>query len=122
MQLFGLGKKETGNADQAADKAAKDPAKDLRKQLIRVLKLADHYETTIIAVAVAALLAITSLRMLHYMDPPIDDTKVQDILAKNKKIRIDPKVVDKLNQLQDSGTTTPPAAQVESGRTNPFTE
>jgi hypothetical protein len=60
--------------------------------------------------------------MLHYMDPPIDDTKVQDILAKNKKIRIDPKVVDKLNQLQDSGTTTPPAAQVESGRTNPFTE
>jgi hypothetical protein len=119
MQLFGKGK-IADDAGQAGVKTDKNPSGDIKKQLGRVLKLAAHYETTIIAVAVAALLTLTSLRMLHYMDPPIDDNKVQDILTKNKKIRIDPKVVDNLKQLQDSGTTAP--THVDSNRTNPFTE
>jgi hypothetical protein len=120
MKLFGSGKKSSENGSQADDKAAKNPAADIKKQLAHLLKLAERYETAIIAVAVAALLAVTSLRMLHYMDPQIDDSKVQDIVAKNQKVRIDSKVVDRLKQLQESGTTTTP--KVDSGRTNPFTE
>jgi hypothetical protein len=119
MQLFGIGKKSE-EAGQAGEKASKNPAADIKKQLSHVLATAEHYETTIIAVAVAVLLTLTSLRMLHYMDPPIDDNKVQDILSKNKKIRIDSSIVDKLKQLQDSGTTAP--TKVESNRSNPFTE
>jgi hypothetical protein len=70
------------------------------------LKLAARYETTIVALAVA-LLAITSLRMLHYMSPQTDDAKVQETLTKNKKIRIDQKTVEKLKQLQDNGAKPP---------------
>jgi hypothetical protein len=120
MQLFGIGKKPAGNEAQTGNKAPKNQAANLKRQLELIIKLARRYETTIIAVAVATLLTITSLRMLHYMDPQVDDAKVQDILAKNKKVRIDPKIVQKLQQLQDSGTTT--TTRVESGRTNPFTE
>jgi hypothetical protein len=119
MQLFGIGKKTPENSGED-NTAAKKPAADLKKQLNHAFKLAVHYETTIIALAVAALLTITSLRMLHYMDPQIDDSRVQETLAKNKKSRIDPKVVQKLKALQDSGTPTP--TRVESGRNNPFTE
>jgi hypothetical protein len=121
MQLFGMGKKEADSADQS-DQQKKKPAANLKQQLKHVLKVGAHYETTIIALAVALLLAATSLKMLRYMDPPVDDAKVQEVLAKQKKVKIDPKVVNRIKQLKDSGTTTPAPTQVDSGRRNPFTE
>jgi hypothetical protein len=115
MQLFGLGKKPEGSEAQG-----KKPAADIKKQLLKLLRYASRYETSLVALMVAVLLTITSLRMLHYMDPPIDDSKVQESLSKSTKVRIDPKIVQKIEQLQATGTTTTPS--VESGRTNPFTE
>lgn len=120
MQLFGIGKKASDSGEHADEKPAKNPASDLKHQVKKYLTLASRYETTIIAITVAALLAITSMRMLRYMDPQVEDSQVQEILAKNKKNRIDLKTVDKLKELHDSNTTTPVKAQ--SGRTNPFTE
>jgi hypothetical protein len=116
MQFFGisLGKKKEG-VDQG-----QKPGGGIKQQIAQVATIVNRYQTTLVAIFVALLLAVTSLRMLHYMNPPVDDEKVQDALSKNTKIRIDPKVVQKIEQLQDSGTTTTP--QVESGRTNPFTE
>jgi hypothetical protein len=123
MQLFGLGKKSQDDSSQTAStKAAKKPAADLKHQLNQLVKLAARYETTIVALAVALLLAITSLRMLHYMSPPVDDAKVQETLEKNKKIRIDQKTVEKLKQLQDNGAKPPAPTKTQTGRTNPFTE
>jgi hypothetical protein len=120
MQILGIGKKSDSSETQSAVKTSGSLVANLNNQLKRILKLTAHYETTIIAIAVAAVLAATSLRMLHYVDPPIDDSRVQDIVAKNKKVRIDPKTVQKLQQLQDSGST--PTVKVENGRINPFTE
>jgi hypothetical protein len=119
MQLFGLGKKK---ADDTSEGEPKSPKADIKQQLGHVLKFAERYETTIVALAIAALLSVTSLRMLHYMDPQIDDAKVQESLAKNKKSQINPKVVEKIKQLQDNGATPPSTAVGGSGRTNPFTE
>jgi hypothetical protein len=121
MQLFGTGKKTTEGGAQTEDKAKKSAA-DLKKQLNHLLKLVAHYETTIVAVAVAVLLSLTSLRMLHYMDPQIDDSKVQESLAKNKRIHLDPIIVEKIEQLQDNGASTPKPATSTNNRTNPFTE
>jgi|GEM_PF-5385507 len=117
MQLLGMsiGKKAAEDSGQAEKSKV-----DLKSQLKQLLDLASRYETSIIALLIAGLLTVTALRMLRYTDPPIDDTKVQAALSKNTKTRIDPKVVQKIGQLQDSGTTTTP--QVESGRTNPFSE
>jgi hypothetical protein len=120
MQLFGFGKKSETAPDQAGGKAAKSSVADIKHQLKSLLKLASRYESTIISLAVAILLAATALRMLHYMDPPVDDTQVQSIISKSKQVHIDPKIVQKLQQLQDSGTST--SSNVESGRTNPFNE
>jgi hypothetical protein len=120
MQFFRSNKKPSDNPNQADVKGGKKPKADIKHQLRKILKLASRYETTLIALAVATLLALTSLKMLHYMDPPIDDGRVQDSLSKYKKVHIDPKVVEKIKQLQDSGTSTNP--NLENGRTNPFTE
>jgi hypothetical protein len=118
MQLFS--KKQADNVDAAGEQAKKKPKTDIKQQLQSVIKLAAHYETTLVALAVAGLLAVTSLRMLKYMDPQVDDTKVQESISKSTKARIDPKIVDKIKQLKGSGTPTP--TKVESGRSNPFTE
>jgi hypothetical protein len=120
MQFFRSKKKPTDGSNPPDVKGGKKPKADIKHQLRKILKLALKYETTLIALAVACLLAVTSLKMLHYMDPPIDDGRVQESLKKYKKVHIDPKVVEKIKQLQDSGTSTNP--NLESGRTNPFTE
>jgi hypothetical protein len=117
MQLFG--KKRADGAESSGEQAKK-PKADIKQQLQSVIKLASRYETLLVALAVATLLAVTSLRMLKYMDPQIDDAKVQESLSKSTKTRIDPKIVDKIKQLKESGTPTPTKA--ESGRSNPFTE
>jgi hypothetical protein len=117
MQLLGinLGKKpEDGGAQTKSTSAG------IKKQLNQLLKLGSRYETSLVALLVATLLTVTSLRMLHYMDPPVDDSQVQQSLAKSTKIRIDPKIVQRIGQLKESGTTTP--TKVEGNRTNPFTE
>jgi hypothetical protein len=117
MQLFGINIGKKADTDNAQ---ARKPVADIKKQLNQLLKLAGRYETSLVALIVAVLLTITSLRMLHYMDPPVDDSKVQDSLSKSTKVRIDPKIVQRINQLQETGTTTTPS--VETNRTNPFTE
>jgi hypothetical protein len=123
MQLLGIniGKKPAENEAQSDLKAAKKSG-DIKQQLNHVLKITARYETTIVALAVALLLAITSLRMLHYMNPQTDDAKVQEVLAKNNKIKIDQKTVERLKQLQANGASTPAPTNTQSGRTNPFTE
>ena len=121
MELFGLklGKKKTNEGQQNGIK--KSPKTDLKRHLNQYANLALRHESSIIALAVAALLALTSLRMLQYMDPQVDDAKVQESISKSKKVKIDPETVQRLNSLQDSGTTTSPQLE-PSQRTNPFSE
>jgi hypothetical protein len=123
MQLLGIniGKKPAENAAQSDPKAVKKTG-DIKQQLNHVLKFTARYETTIVALAVALLLAVTSLRMLHYMNPQTDDAKVQEVLAKNNKIKIDQKTVERLKELQANGASTPTPTKTQAGRTNPFTE
>jgi hypothetical protein len=123
MQLLGIniGKKPAENVAQSDPKAVKKSG-DIKQQINHFIKLTARYETTIVALAVALLLAITSLRMLHYMSPQTDDEKVQEVLAKNSKIKIDQKTVERLKQLQDNGASTPAPTKTQSARTNPFTE
>jgi len=122
MKLFGLelGKKQGGNAQSPGGEAKKKSSLDLKPKLKAGLKLLNHHEATVVALAVSLLLAATALRMLHYMDPPVDDTKVQENLSKVKRIRIDSKTTQRLTQLQESGTST--GTNLGGGRTNPFSE
>ena len=122
MELLGLklGRKKDQPGKDTHSAQANRPALDLKGRLKVVIKFADRYQMTIIALAVAGLLGVTALRMLHYTDPPVDETRVEQDLAKFKQIRIDSKTVQKIQQLQNSGTSTGP--QLEDGRTNPFSE
>lgn len=121
MQLFGTSKKQGGKEGGQPAKQQKKPGlNDIKRQGEHWLQLALHYQTTIIALAVALLLAFTALRMLRYTDPPVDDNQVQQNLSKFKQVRINPKLVQKIEQLQDSGASAAP--NLEGGRTNPFSE
>jgi hypothetical protein len=124
MNLLGinLGKKPAaadGKAHQSAD-AKKKPELDLKGQLAAKTRLVVRYQATIIALIVAGLLGLTALRMLHYTDPPVDESRVEQNLGKFKQVRIDSKTVQKINQLQNGGAA--PGPQIENGRTNPFSE
>jgi hypothetical protein len=118
-----LGLKLGKKTEDTTGGAPQDPKKskpDIKSQLKAKAKLAARYQSTIIALAVVGLLGLTTLRMLHYTDPPVDENRVEQNLSKFKQIRIDSKTVQKINQLQNSGTRTGP--QIENGRTNPFSE
>jgi hypothetical protein len=120
MNLLGM---KIGKEAQAANKGGKPqqkPKADLKSQLQAKLKLLARYQTTIIALAIVGLLGLTALRMLHYTDPPIDENHVEQNLSKFKQIRVDSKTVQRIQQLQNSGTKTGPV--IENGRTNPFSE
>lgn len=119
MKLLGL-KFGEKSIDPKTAKAKTKEKVDLKSQLRAKLALAARYQTTIIALAVVGLLGLTALRMLHYTDPPVDENRVEENLSKFKQIRIDPKVVQKIDQLQKGGTSTGPI--IENGRTNPFSE
>jgi hypothetical protein len=123
MKLFGLKLgREPADAGKAAaaGKTKKKFSLDLRSRLGGILQVVSHFQTTIIALAVVGLLAITALRMLQYTDPAVDQDRLQANLSKFKQIRIDSQTVSKIRQLQGSGTTTGPV--IETGRTNPFSE
>ena len=119
MSLLGIKLGKKSEDGQKSGKPQKEKL-DLRSQLQAKLKLAAKYQTTIIALAIAGLLGLTALRMLHYTDAPVDENRVEQNLSKFKQIRIDSKTVQKIQQLQNSGTNTGP--QLESGRSNPFNE
>jgi hypothetical protein len=121
MQLFRIGKKDAENPNQSSGKPKnKMDIKELKRQAQKGLRLAGRYQTTIIALGVALLLAVTALRMLRYMDPPLDDNRVQQNLSKFKQVRIDQKTVQKIKSLQDSGAST--NTSLQTGRNNPFSE
>jgi hypothetical protein len=118
MKIMGL---ELGIGKPKGDKAATKANKlDAKRQLREALNLAARYQVTIIAVAVVGLLALTALRMMHYADPATDDSKVQDNLSKFKQVHIDQKLVQRINQLNDSHTSASPS--LGSNRSNPFSE
>jgi hypothetical protein len=122
MEIFGLklSGKKAEDAKSPRKGAGKKTKADLKIQLRTKLQVAARYQSTIIALAVVGLLGLTALRMLHYTDPPVDENQVQANLSKFKQIRIDSKTVQKIQQLQNSGTRTGP--QIETGRSNPFSE
>src|SRR3954464_15649419 len=115
-----LGKKTDVATGGDTPQNPKKSKPDIKSQLKAKAKLAARYQSTIIALTVVGLLGLTTLRMLHYTDPPVDENRVEENLSKFKQIRIDPKVVQKINQLQQGGTTTGP--QIKNGRNNPFSE
>jgi hypothetical protein len=92
------------------------PNKDINKLLRIVIK----YRVAVIMIFIGGLLTLTALKMLHYSDPPADDARIQENLSKFKKIRIDQKTVQRIDQLQDSQVA--PGTSIENGRTNPFAE
>ena len=120
MKLLGItiGKDDSQKGQSASQNSSS--LLDIKKRGRQLLKITSRYQVTIIVLAIAGLLAITALRMLRYMDPPIDDSQVQLNLAKYEQTHIDPKVVQKIQQLQNSGTSVTP--NIQSGRTNPFSE
>lgn len=119
MKVFGIqiGKRNTqhaaGKEKRSAMQSLKDQFRQLGRQILR-------YQTTIIFLVVAGLLALTATRMLRYSNPPINDARVQQNMAKYQKTRIDPKIVQKIKALQSGGSTSSPV--IQDGRTNPFSE
>lgn len=124
MDLFGLklGKKQADPKDQTNSNkpAGKNLQAELQAQARQLLEKILKYRVSIIALVVAGLLTMTALRMLQYMDPPVSEDQVQQNLAQYEKTHINQKVVEKIKQLQASGTSASP--NIENGRTNPFAE
>jgi type II secretory pathway component PulM len=120
MELFGLGKKSKEGNDQNAKPKGQLNLKEIKRKVQKWLQLVSRYQNTIIALTVALLLALTALRMLRYMDPPVNDAQVQKNLNQFKQVRIDQKTVQKIKQLQGTGATASP--KLGNGRTNPFSE
>lgn len=112
--------KDNKPIQEPAAKPKKELVPQLKAQVQKYSRAASRFQTTIIALVVVGLLALTTLRMLRYMDPPIDNSQVQANLSKSKQIHINQKDVQKIKQLQDSGTSARP--DLEGGRTNPFSE
>ena len=117
---IGKGKNAADQPAQVADKAKVGLVTEIKRRLKKLLGQAKRYQVSIIALAVAGLLALTTLRMLHYVNPPVDYSQVQKNMAQYQQAHIDPKIVQKIDQLQSSGTST--NSDIESGRTNPFSE
>ncbi len=120
MQLFGLGKKNSDKAAGVTALKASKPKIGLKEQLGKSLQLAMKFQAPVVAIVIVGLLAFTALRMLHYVDPPADYSRVQENLNKFKRVRIDPKTVQRIKQLSNSQSTPTPSLQ--TGRTNPFSE
>lgn len=122
MKVFGIqiGKNPDEQGEQSANKPQQNLIQSLKHRLQKFSRQVVRYQISIIVLAVAGLLAVTTLRMLHYMNPPANDTLVQQNIAKYQKTRIDPKIVQKIQALQTGGST--PAPNIQNGRTNPFSE
>lgn len=116
MKLFGiqLGKQPAKDGEDTA------PSKDLKQTLLELVNKFDRYRTFIILLAVAGLLGATALRMAHYLDPPPNDQRVSDNLAKIKSVKIDPKAVQRIKDLNASNAKA--TSSFQGNRTNPFAE
>jgi hypothetical protein len=102
--------------------ATKPKRKNLKpnKEISKLLSLLIKYQVAIILLLIGGLLALTALRMLHYANPASDDARVQENLSKFKKIHIDQKTVQRIEQLKDSNVSA--GTKIENNRTNPFSE
>jgi hypothetical protein len=111
-------------AKESAGKTAatKPKRKSLKpnKEISKLLSLLIKYQVAIILLLIGGLLALTALRMLHYANPASDDARVQENLSKFKKIHIDQKTVQRIEQLKDSNVSA--GTKIENNRTNPFSE
>lgn len=114
MQLFSKKTDKEGEATSSKSSA------ELRQQLNHALKELTRFETFIIVLVVTALLGFTTLKMLHFVDPPIDEIQSEANKGQYKKITIDPKSIQRIKDLVDSKAQ--PAPNIDSGRSNPFTE
>ena len=101
-------------------KKPKKSSANLKYQIHKGLNLVIKFQVVIIAVSIGLLLAITALRMISYSNPSASDEKIQQNLSKLKKINIDPKVVERIEQLSDTQTST--NVNVRDSRNNPFSE
>jgi hypothetical protein len=102
------------------DKQKKNAKPNPSKSFNNFIKKVSKYQAAIMLIVVGGLLALTALRMLHYANPPADDKKIQENLTKFKKIHIDQKTVQRIEQLKDSEAA--PGTSIENSRTNPFAE
>ncbi len=112
MKLFGinLGKKSE----------SKESTDSLRKSLDKYIAIVARHRAFLITMMVVLVLAITSLQMLKFTDPPVDETRAQENVSKLKRIKLDDNIVEQIKQLRDSDATASP--NIDKGRTNPFSE
>lgn len=110
----------TPSAKASEPKSKQNSTNLLKHKVQAAIKTGVRYQAPIIMVLIGALLAITALRMLSYSNPAPSDERVQQNISKFKKININPKVVERINQLSDSQTST--GTNVKDGRNNPFSE
>jgi hypothetical protein len=113
------------NIKDGEDKPALEKQKKKRylkptKQFDKSVKFISKYQVAVVLIVIGGLLALTALRMLHYSNPPANDARIQENLSKFKKIYIDQKTVQRIEQLQDSKVS--PGTNIQNGRTNPFAE
>jgi hypothetical protein len=93
---------------------------NIKPKIEKAFKVFHRYHVPIIAFTVSGLLVITAIRMMHYASPVADDARIQENLKSFKQIRIDQKVVRQIKDLKTSNSK--PGADIENGRTNPFSE
>ena len=117
MKLFGI---NLGKTPPTTDKLDMAPEKDLKQKALELANKLDHYRTFIILIAIVGLLGVTALRMAHYLDPPANEQRVSDNLAQIKRVKIDPKAVERIKALSESNVTS--KSSFQGNRTDPFSE
>lgn len=117
MKLFGI---NIGKAKESEDGSKPEQNGSIKKSLkLYGDKLSKHQAFAIILLVVAVL-ALTSLQMLRFTDPPVDDVRAQENISQLKRIKLDDNVAQQIKNLQDSNASASPS--INTGRTNPFSE
>ncbi len=115
MKLFGINIGKKLNEDDKSSSTSSAKA-----AIGRYTAFVAKHQAVIITLAVTAVLALTSLQMLHFTNPPVDDARAQENISKLKRIKIDDDIVQQIQSLQASNATASP--DVDEGRVNPFSE
>lgn len=115
MKILGI---KLGGSNKKADDATK--AGGLGQLLHNLRKIISRYHTLAMVLLVGAILALSAFKMLGYVDPAADPDRAAENATKLKRITIDPKIVERIKQLNDSQTTTSP--NFPDDRSNPFSE
>lgn len=115
MKLFGI---NIGKQPEEGKEGAE--AESIKVSLNRYFGTISKHQAIIIILMVTAVLAMTTFQMLRFTNPPVDEARAQENIAKLKRIKIDDNVVEQIKALRDSNATT--TTNVNQGRTNPFNE